>query len=410
MPFANSAALFDTPLSMSLDTRPGPDRAVSAALVGVARLPALTSRMAPLATCHDRVLGERVRADADIPARDSARVDGFAFSGKACRADGPWRLCLTARLAVARNLSVENALPSREAVRITAGAPVPPQLDSVVSAGAVRPDGDYVILDTLPDCRETIAERGSYARCGDVIVEPDRVLDARDLAALTMAGCTGVKVRRALRVAVFSACIGKQEGNGGPGRAMVMAGLDRRWITKQDLGAVTAATLPRALRAASAENDVVIAFDRGGITETIVGMGGRILLDGIAMKPGGDVALAVIDETIILLLPEEPMAALAAMAVLGWPVLRRRAGIQHSRIVPRTGVAAFTLPPSEKITTYPFIKVSGAGEIPTLEIQPEEPSAIVGLSQADGIAIIAPGAGVRFGDRLTWLPITDRFA
>ena len=409
MPPASPAPLLDGPMPVSTAARPGPDRAIRAALDAVGGLPALAMRTVPVGTCHDRILGERVRADADIPARDSATVDGFAFSDRACRGDGPWRFRLTARIAVARNLASETGAPSREAVRITAGAPVPPQLDRVIRADAVRADGDYIVLDGLTDAPEAIAVRGAHARCGDVIVDPDRLIDARDLAGLAMAGCTGVKVRRALRVAVLSGCTGKQEGRGGPGRAMVMAALDRRWIARQDLGASTVTGLTKTLRGAAAENDVVIALDRGGMAETIAEMGGQIALDGVAMQPGGGVVLAVLGETTILLLPEEPVAALTAMAVLGWPVLRRRAGIRHSRAVPRLGVAAFTLPRTGGVTRYPLVRVAGTGEVPTLDIQSGAAGAIVDLSQADGVALVAPDTGVGFGDRLTWVPITDRF-
>ncbi len=410
MPLASPAALSEATMLELSDSRPGPDRAIRLALDVVARLPALATRTVPLGTCHDRVLSERVRADADIPARNSATVDGFAFAERACRGDGPWRLRLTARIAVARNLAVKDSPPSREAVRITAGAPVPPQLDRVVSVDAVRIEGDYVILDSLTDSHDTIAVRGARARCGNTIAEPDRPLDVRDLAGLTMAGCTGVKVRRALRVAVVSACTGKLEGNGGPGRATLMAALDRRWIARQDLGSITVTAMTKTLRAASEENDVIVAFDRGGMADIVLGMGGRIILDGIAMRPGGGVTLAILGETTILLLPEEPVAGLTAMAVLGWPVLRRRAGIRHSRAVPRVGIAAFTLPPTDGVATYPLVRVVGAGEIPTLDMQSEATGTISRLSQADGIALVAPDAGVGFGDRVTWTPITDRFA
>jgi len=410
MPHASPVALTEDRIADPTGSHPGPDRAVRVALDAMAQLPALPMRTVPLGTCHDRVLGERVRADADVPMRDIATVDGFAFAKQACRGEGPWRLRLTARIAVARNSAAGNTFPSREAVRIAAGAPVPPQLDMVAGADTVSAEGDYVVLDSLAGSHGTIAVRGAYAHCGDVIAEPDRLLDARDLAGLAVAGCQGVKVRRSLRVAVLSGCTGKQEGNGGPGRAVLMAALDRRWITRQDLGAITATVLAKTLRAASAETDVVIAFDNGSMADSIVEMGGRIVLDGIAMQPGGEVRLATLGETTILLLPENPVAALTAMTVLGWPVLRRRAGIQHSRALPRLGMAAFTVPRIEGVASYPLVRIAGTGQMPTLDIQTGAAGAVSVLSPADGIALVAPGAGVGFGDQVAWLPITDRFA
>lgn len=389
-----------------------PDRAVRLALDLVSGMPALPVRSAPLASCHDRVLAERVRADADIPARDCATVDGYAFSGDACRGDGPWRLRLTGRIAVARNLAAENPFPSREAVRISADGVLPPQLDRVVPADAVTREGDIVILRQQPDPNAAIQRRGAGAQCGEALAEPDRLLDPRDIAVLASAGYTSAKLRRALRVAVLSMGHGKQE-TGSTSRAMLMAALDRRWITRQDMGAVSGGALAQTLRKAAEDTDVLLTTDRAGMAHAIEAAGGRMVLTGIAMRPGGTVMLGVIGDMVLVLIPEEPIAALTAMAVLGWPVLRRRAGIQHSRANARVGIAAFSLAAERDHALYPLLRVTGTDTMPTLETLTEASGDQTGtlprLSRADGIALLTPGEDVGFGSRIAWIPINDRF-
>ncbi len=390
-----------------------PDRAIRAALDAVGRLPSLSVRSAPLASCHDRVLAERVRAQADRPLRASSQVDGFAFCAEACRGNGPWRLHLTGRIAVARNTAAESAFPCRDAVRIAAGAPVPLQLDTVVPAEAVQREGAYILLTERPERGGFIHARGVDARCGDVIAQPDRLLDSRDIAALATVGITGARVRRTLRVAVLSTGTGGRQENGAASHAMIMASLDRRWIGRHDLGVARSGSLAQTLRDAAVETDMLIAIDRAGLEDAILAAGGQIVLGGIAMQPGGHAKLAILGDMALIVLPKEPVAALTAMAVLGWPLLRRRAGIQHSRVAPRAGIAAFTLPADAERAAYPLIRVAGSGTMPTIEALDGPSGDPVGtvtrLALADGIALIAPGEAVGFGSRMTWMPINDRF-
>jgi hypothetical protein len=79
-------------------------------------------------------------------------------------------------------------------------------------------------------------------------------------------------------------------------------------------------------------------------------------------------------------------------------------------MVPRAGIAAFTLPSGANPARYPLVRVAGAGEVPTLEMLSGTVDTISLLSGADGIACIAPDTGVGFGDRVAWVPVTDRFA
>jgi len=397
-----------SPVSGALPPGPPlPDRAVRLALDRIADLPGLSVRAAPLGVCHDRVLAERVRAEADMPPRDSAAVDGYAFSGAACRGPGPWRLRLTGRLAVARNLALENAFPSREAVRIAAGASVPAQLDRVVAEADVRREGDYVVLNAVPPAADAIHARGSAALCGDVIADADRLLDARDIAGLAGIRRASVRVRRTLRVAVLA--VGTNRQDVPASGAMLLAALDRRWIARTDLGTVANGALAGTLRSAATNTDAILALDRAGLDDAIEAAGGYFVLGGVAMRPGGGVRLALIGETVVVIVPPAPVDAMTAMAVLGWPLLRRRAGIARSRAVPRAGIAAFSLPADPGCAVYPLVRIAGTGSVPTLETVTEsDGGTMTRLALADGIALPAPGEAVGFGSRIAWVPITDR--
>jgi len=396
------------PVPGALPSAPPPDRAVRLALDRIAGLPDLPMRAAPLAVCHDRVLAERVRAEADMPPRDSAAVDGYAFAGAACRGPGPWRLRLTGRLAVARNLALDNAFPAREAVRIAAGASIPVPLDRVVAEGDARREGDYIVLDALPDAVAAIQPRGSAALCGEVIADSHRLLDARDIAGLAGIRRASVKVRRTLRVAVLA--VGANRQDVPASAALLLAALDRRWIARTDLGTVASGALAGTLRSAATNADAILAIDRAGLDNAIETAGGRFVLEGIAMRPGGGVRLALLGETVVIVVPPAPVDAMTAMAILGWPMLRRRAGIARSRAVPRAGIAAFSLPADPACADYPLVRIAGTGSVPTLETVTESDGGMMTrLALADGIALPAPGEAVGFGARIAWVPITDRF-
>jgi|GEM_PF-2996805 len=393
------------------------DRTLRLALDTVAGLPVLPMRSAALASCHDRVIAERVRVQADLPPQDVAMVDGYAIDSEACRRDGPWRFRLTGRNAAARASTAdtggENRFPSREAVRVTVGATIPAALDTVIPLSATQKQGESVTLHERPEPGAAIRGRGAQARCGDVLAEGHRLLDARSIATLANAGISAVKVRRTLRVGLFSVGGGRQDAEAVAARAMMMAALDRRWIGSQDTGAMAAGSLVSSLRSMSQEMDMAVGIDRPGLTAAIEDAGGRVVVAGVPMHPGGGAQLALLNDMAILLLPSDPVAALTAMAVFGWPLLRRRAGIHHARATPRAGVAAFSLATDAEHAACPLIRVAGAGETPTLEVllDPAEggEGSLTRLVRADGIALLAPGQAVRFGGRVPWLPLGERF-
>ncbi len=394
---------------------PSFERGLRRALDAIAALPPLPVRSAAVATSYDRVLAERVRADADLPARAVAGVEGYAVASAACRGAGPWRLRVTGRIAAAHPVPEKGGLVAREVVKVAPGSSMPSFLDAVLPVETVRRDGSYIHVAAPPVPGAGIRPRAAVARCGDALAQPDRLLDPRTVAVLATAGCGTVKVRRTLRVAILSTGGARQDGPGAAGRAMLGAALDRRWITCRDLGGIGSGGLVRGLQEAAEEADVIVALDRGGLAGAVREAGGRVVLDGLAMHPGGGAGLAMLGGTAVVMLPVEPVDALTAMAVLGWPAMRRRAGIQHGRVTPRTGIAAFSLPADPARAAYPLVRVAGAGEVPTLEavadaVGGEDEGDLARLARADGLAILLPGQGVRFGGQVSWMPLGDRYA
>ena len=64
-------------------------------------------------------------------------------------------------------------------------------------------------------------------------------------------------------------------------------------------------------------------------------LGADILIDGVDVRPGGSMLLAVLpDGRHILSLPGNPLAAVVALVLIGWPLLRGRLGREAPELTP----------------------------------------------------------------------------
>ena len=159
----------------------------------------------PLAEAYGCVSAAEVVTEYDIPPFSSAEVDGFA----ARSAD-----IVAATEAAPARLRISGwALPGRppevtvgwgEAVRTTAGAPVPAGADCIVHAEAAQVEGEEVLVSEAVKADTLIAPAGSDLPSGAVLVPEGRRLAAAELGLLATAGYGAVLAYPKLRVGVIA--------------------------------------------------------------------------------------------------------------------------------------------------------------------------------------------------------------
>lgn len=302
-----------------------------------ADLSALPPVRLPLPEALGRVLAEEVVAAADHP-----NADLSAFDGLACRVadsleatpERPLRLRL--RGEVGAGDPAHPGLSAGEACLVYTGAVLPPGADGVVPLEAMRREGDDAWL-LQPASAAMLRRRASSWRAGQPLLRVGERLDAVKLALAATAGRDRLLLRPAPKVVVV--CTGAElhplgsldlppghhvESNGlAISLAARQAGAELLRVERLD---DDPSTLRRSLDAAAQDADLVLCSggsahsERDHLRRLMAGEG-ELLLQRLAMRPGGPSLYGRWRGTPLLGLPGRPLGTMVAFLLLAQPAI-----------------------------------------------------------------------------------------
>lgn len=382
-----------------------------AAVVGTEEVPVLDA--------DGRILAEDCAAPIDIPPFPNSAVDGYAVRFADLRASDATILPVGA--VVAAGASPEGVSVAGSAARIFTGAPMPAEADTVFMQEDVHvlPDGRVSLPLGLKRGANS-RDAGEDAAKGSSIIAAGRRLRPQDLALATAVGLRTLKVRRTLKVGVFST--GNELVEPGaplrPGaiydsnRVLLLTLLWRMGVAARDLGIIRddPAALAARLSAAAAEHDVILTS--GGVStgdedhvKTAVETIGRLVFWRLGIKPGRPVAMGMIDGKPFLGLPGNPVAVYVTLLFVVRPLLARLAG--EAYVPPRgfTVRAAFSY--RKRAGRREFVRVSLARDADGIwearKFQRDGAGMLSSLTETDGLVEledgrieVVPGDVVRF--------------
>jgi molybdopterin molybdotransferase len=349
-------------------------------------------------------------------------MDGYAIRRGDLIGPGPWTLRVDGLLAAGTKASERPVCEPGGALEVATGAQIFGALDAVIPHETVQRDGETVTIFQCPPRNANIRARGQDAKSGTDLLPAGHVLGARDIALLAGLARAEVTVRQTVRVACLSTGselveVGTKLGRGqmhDSNRPMLKAALDKSWITYLDLGVIRddPKTLEKALPLAASAADVIIVTggaSGGGqtaVSDAMEALGGEIIARNIAMKPGKPVMVARLKGALCICLPGNAVSAAIALEVLGWDLLRARAGITDLAPQPCKGVAGFKMAGKPGRAEFPLVAVTGSSPdgTPILSFTPgATPANLRRLSEADGFAHIdADHADIEKGSSITW--------
>lgn len=346
------------------------------------------------------VLARDIVARRDIPHYASSAMDGWAISGK-----GPWILT-------------------------PPGTPLGPGEASIIATGGLVPEGAAGILrkesgqitqgpsgvrqlalrqdskpgETLPG--RHIRPAGEEASAGDVLIPAGTRLNPAHIALAAVAGHDQVSVQRKPRVAVVLTGAevvtsgeprpGQVRDTFGPQLDTVISQLGGRPAGQRRIGDSYREWL-EALAGPSA--DVIITTGGTGKSGTdhfraaVRALGGHLVLDGIAMRPGHPAVLARLpDGRFIVGLPGNALAAMLALVTLGGPLLAALGKEALPRAGQLTSGADFEPDPG-RTRLVPCTFDHGLA----LPVPHTGPGMMRGLAWADGFMAVPP-KGVAAGE------------
>lgn len=289
----------------------------------------LAGERLPLDACLGRVTAEPVVARLSSPLYDAAAMDGYAI-----------------RASTTRGATERTPVPLRlgaEARPIDTGDPMPAGFDAVVMIEDVEHPEPAVVEIAAPVAPwQHVRPLGEDVVASDVVLPVNHRLGPADLGVAAAAGYDSLLVRRAPRVAIIPtgselvpAGIEPDRGQIVEFNSFVLAGMARQWgadarrleIRPDDRDAILAAireSLPWA------DLVVVNAGSSAGsedYTRAVVETLGRVLVHGVAIKPGHPVVVGLAGAVPILGIPGYPVSAALTFSLFGEPILARLLGL-----------------------------------------------------------------------------------
>jgi molybdopterin molybdotransferase len=374
---------------------------------------ALPSSRVELSGAVGRVLAEAVLACCDVPHYASSAMDGWAVRGS-----GPWALRgsdeATATLAPgeARVIVTGGLIPGG------ADAVLRSEVGEVVSASRGTRDAreSGVLRSTVtPWPGQHIRPQGEEFARGDVAIEAGVRLNPAHIAGAAACGVEELGVRAQARVSlVLTGDEVVTHGIPGPGTVRdsfgpqlpAFVGLLGGEVVGQVRIGDDHDTLVRALSADASASDVVITTGGTGASSAdhlraaLDHLGGDILIDGVAMRPGGPSLLARLgDGRLLIGLPGNPLAAMMGLLTLAAPLLAALAGGEMpelSRIRLEQAVAAGR----GATRLIPFRTVDGRAR----------PSSFTGSAMLRGLAdasgvLVCSSAGAEAGEEIAFVSL-----
>ncbi|WP_258000730.1 molybdopterin molybdotransferase MoeA [Janthinobacterium sp. ROICE36] len=318
---------------------------VAQAILADSVTPVAESETLPLPQAFERILAADIISPISVPAHDNSAMDGYALHGADLDGSAPLTLSIVDTILAGRPGTV--SVQRGQCARIMTGAVMPDGCDSVVPQELVSQLSEHGIT-LAPDCIRPGDNRrfkGEDLMQGQPALLQGKRLGPAELGLLASLGIATVPVRRRLRVAFFSTgdelrSIGEPLAAGciyDSNRYTLLGMLTRLGCEVLDLGIVKDApqALEAALRGACVRADVIITS--GGVssgaadfTREILARLGDVAFWQINMRPGRPMAFGQIssggDSALLLGLPGNPVAVMAAFYFLARPTLLRMMG------------------------------------------------------------------------------------
>jgi molybdopterin molybdotransferase len=363
----------------------------------------------PLRQALGRTLAADVVAVRDMPHYASSAMDGWAANGS-----GPWILA-----EPGQRLAPHQASPIATGGLIPAGAKAVLRSES----GVIGADEDGLPVLKLggsakpgdPRNGDHIRKAGEEAAEGDILIKTGTVLNPAHLALAALAGNDTLPVLgKALVRLVFTGSEVVTSGMPAPGQVRdtfgpqlaavveMLGGICAEEVKIGDTYAEWLSALEDSEPVPAGESlpaDVVITTGGTGrsgtdhLRRSVAELGGRLLIDGIAMRPGHPAVLAELpDGRYILGLPGNPLAAMMALCTIGAPLL---AALGHAPVPPLSEVPCGSIIDADPGRTWlmPFRLLYGMAS----PAQHTAPGMMRGLAAADGVLVVPPH-GVQLGE------------
>jgi molybdopterin molybdotransferase len=379
--------------------------------------------MIGLALIRGRCLLENIVARHPLPNFNNSAMDGYAVNTQTLNGDGPYRLKITGRMAAGDADKHKTDKVPQGAIRILTGALVPDSYNAVIMQEKCTLEDGHIFFDKSPPVGNNIRPVGEDCRPGDLVLQSGTRLEPRHIAMLAAQGVSETKVRRKVRIAIFSTgselrLPGQALSSGqiyNSNRYALAGQLDHPFIEVIDLGTIhdDYQTLKDTTQQAAEMADMIITTggvsvgDEDHMPGIVTDLGGDLHVMKVAIKPGKPVTVGTIGNAIFLGLPGNPVAAFINQMLIGMPVIHKLAGMAPPAPATIPAFAKFERNRAPTRQEYvPAKIVAYADGSPVVETFAKAGSAtLMPLANSDGFVVFPIGLSkVEMGDVVQFIP------
>lgn len=265
-----------------------------------------------------RISAENIKATLSVPPFRSSAMDGYAYR----HAEGTQPLNIVGKSLAGHPF--EGQIPPYACVRITTGAAVPDDADTVVMQENVSVSEQVIRIETPPSPNFNVRKIGSDHAAGQLLLSAGITLKAAEIALLASHGINNIAVKRKLRVAILSTgdelhSAGEPLKPGGiydSNRALLISMLQTPAIECLDAG-ICSDNLESITAAFKIIENADVVISTGGVSvgdadfvrsalETV----GTLAMWKIAMKPGRPLTFGKLNSGALFFgLPGNPVSA-----------------------------------------------------------------------------------------------------
>jgi molybdopterin molybdotransferase len=369
----------------------------------------------PLLQARDQFAARDVLARVALPRFDNSAMDGYAVVAAACADGKPQRVIGEQPAGIDRGLRIE----AGEAIRVFTGAPVPAGADAVVMQEDVRVEGDMIFVNTKIEPGEFLRRRGCDLSEGQKIVEAGTKIRPQTVALLASQGLTEVEVGGAVRAAIVSTGdeLIAPGGELGAGQIFESNSPLVHGLVEKSGAAVAdvrhcpddADSIERALRDAL-QFEVVIVL--GGVSvgardlvkPALNAIGAQTDLWRVAVKPGKPFLFGRAGHSAIFGLPGNPVSAFVTFLLFVRPAILRLMGARDDQLpLPRTNATLARDVNNDGDRPHYVRGQFAEGKFNAIGRQ--ESHALYGLSRANALLRVPPGATFRGGETVPVIPL-----
>ncbi len=297
----------------------------------------------PVSAGCGRVLAEEIRAVENIPPFSKSPYDGYAFRAddiKNASKNSPVTLEVIEEVAAGH--VPQKTVDKGRAVKILTGAALPGGADTIEKFEVTEFTENSVTFFAPVKCGSNVVPSGDDVKCGDIVLEKGKKIDAATCGILAALGYEKVRVFRKPRISLISTGDELIDiGDGlAPGKirnssAYTLKALLETWgmdvtlsgIVKDDPGLIA-----EAVKRECPNADILLTTggvsvgDYDCILSAMEVLSADVLFWKIKMKPGSAFAASVYNKVPVISLSGNPAAAAVALIMAVKPFLLKSAG------------------------------------------------------------------------------------